>query len=79
MTTKSRRNHPAHAIHAEMSEGPVQNPAPTTQKISEEERFCTIQARAYSLWEQTGKPDGDAAREQCWCEAEQEIVVPHAG
>ncbi len=79
MTTKSRRNHPAHATHAATGEGPVQETAPARQQIGEEERFRTTQARAYSLWEQTGKPDGDAARERCWCEAEQEIRLPHAG
>jgi hypothetical protein len=61
-----------------MRECSVEKPVLNGQTISPEERFRLIQARAYGLWEQAGRPDGDAAREQFWCEAEAEIVACHA-
>lgn len=33
-----------------------------------------IRARAYALWEQAGRPDGDGA--QFWMEAEKELKTP---
>ena len=33
-----------------------------------------IRARAYFLWEQAGKPDGDGI--QFWLEAERELCAP---
>jgi Protein of unknown function (DUF2934) len=79
MSTKTRgHHHSGHASNAEMTEEPAEKPAPARQKVSEEERSRLIQVRAYSLWEHAGKPDGDAAREQFWCEAEKEIMASHA-
>jgi hypothetical protein len=65
MSTKTRSHH--HSDHAEMREKPT---APAWQEAGAEERFRLIQARAYGLWEQAGKPNGNAARERFWCEAE---------
>jgi hypothetical protein len=39
------------------------------------ERSQRIQLRAYAMWEQAGKPDGDADRERFWCEAEKEFPM----
>ena len=54
-----------------MSKGPAEKPAPTIQ--SEDDQSNSIQVRTYALWEQAGRPDGDALREQFWCEAEKEV------
>lgn len=45
------------------------------QKSSDEEQFRLTQVRAYDLWEQAGKPDGDEARDRFWFEAESEMVT----
>ena len=66
------------ASNAKMREGPAENPAPAGQKVSEEERSRLVQVRAYGLWEQAGKPGGDAARERFWCDAESEILASQA-
>jgi Protein of unknown function (DUF2934) len=76
MSTKTRHQH--HSDHAEMREKPTEKPAPAWQEVGEEERFRLIQTRAYGLWEQAGKPDGDAARERFWREAEKEIMASQA-
>jgi hypothetical protein len=76
MSTKTRHQH--HSNQAEMREKPTEKPAPACQEAGAEERFRLIQARAYALWEQAGKPDGDAARQRFWCEAEKEILLSHA-
>jgi hypothetical protein len=78
MFTKTRgRHHPDHAGIAEMREGTAENPAPVGQRVIEEQRSRLIQLRAYCLWEQAGKPDGDAAQERFWCEAEKEIMASY--
>lgn len=79
MSTKTRgRHHAAHASNTEMSEVSAEKPAPARLKVSEAERSRLIEVRAYGLWEQAGKPDGDAARERSWCEAEKQIAASHA-
>ena len=79
MSTKTRRDHRSdHSSHTATREGPAEKPAPSRQKVSDEERSRLIQVRAYGLWEQAGKPDGDTARERCWCEAEKEIMASRA-
>ena len=79
MSTKTRgHHHPGHASNPEMREGPADKSAPARQMVREEERSRLIQVRAYGLWEQAGKPDGDAARERFWREAEKEIMASHA-
>src|SRR5262245_60673178 len=35
-----------------------------------EQRFRNTQMRAYKLWEDAGRPEGDAERERFWREAE---------
>ena len=61
-----------------MRERLAEQTAPARQEVSEEERSRLIQVRAYGLWEQAGKPDGDAARERFWCEAEKELIASQA-
>lgn len=72
MSTKPRaQRHAGHAANTE-------TPAHDGQTISAEERSRLIQARAYGLWEQAGRPGGDEARERFWCEAEAEVMACHA-
>jgi hypothetical protein len=79
MSTKTRaHHHTGHASTAAMRERPAVKAVPVREKVSEEEQSRLIHVRAYGLWEQAGKPDGDAARERCWCEAEKEIMSSHA-
>lgn len=79
MSTKTREHrHPHHAGSTEMREGSAEKPALAGQTISAEERSRLIQVRAYGLWEQAGRPDGDTTRERFWCEAEAEIMASHA-
>ena len=78
MSTKTRVRHPqTHAGNGEMKKGPAEKPIFDVPKLSEEKRARLIQVRAYELWEQGGKPDGNAASERFWCEAEKEILVSH--
>ena len=77
MTRKARQHHPDRTSNVEMRQGPAEKPAPAGQKVSAEERSRLIQIRAYDLWEQAGKPAGDAAREWFWCEAEKQIMAAH--
>ena len=80
MSKKTREHHhPVQANNAKTKECHVEKPTPTGQKVSAEEQSQLTQIRAYGLWEQAGKPSGDAAREQFWCDAEKEIMVSHAG
>lgn len=57
------------------------NRSPETQgntRVDEGSEQCTferVQSRAYKLWEEAGKPDGDVAREQCWRQAECELLA----
>jgi hypothetical protein len=46
------------------------------RRLASEEEFQLTQMRAYYLWEQAGRPDGDAAREHFWLQAESEIAAP---
>jgi hypothetical protein len=71
-------DHAGHASNAETREGPVEKPAPASQKVSEEERRRLIQVRSYDLWERAGRPHGEASRERFWCEAEKELMSSHA-
>ena len=79
MSTKTRgQHHCGHASNAEVREEPAEKPVVASQKVSQEDRSQLIQVRAHALWEQAGKPDGDAARERFWCEAEKEIMASHS-
>ena len=79
MSTKTRRHrHQGHASNGNLQEGPAENTAHAGQEVSAEERFRLIQIRAYGLWEQAGRPGGDAARERFWCDAESEILASQA-
>ena len=87
MSTKKRETHAAHTArtssvphtsHTAIGEGPTEKPAPVVPNVSDDDRAGTLRVRAYKLWEQAGKPDGDAARVQFWCEAEKENMADHA-
>lgn len=79
MSTKKHDHHRAeHASHPEKRGALIEQPAPAVRTISDDERSRSIQVRAYGLWEQAGRPDGDEARVRFWCEAEQEIATVHA-
>ena len=71
-------HHSGHASNGEMKEGIPEKSSLTGIGVSEEERSRLIRLRAYGLWEQAGKQDGDTAREQFWREAETEILASHA-
>lgn len=78
MSTKTRgHRHPGQAGNTEVRERPTEKPALAGQTINAEERFRLVQVRAYGLWEQAGRPGGDAARERFWCEAEKEVMASH--
>jgi hypothetical protein len=79
MSTKTRgHRHQGHASNGNLQEGPAEKLVPAGQEVSPEERYRLIQIRAYDLWEQAGRPGGDAARERFWCEAESEILATQA-
>ena len=80
MSTKTREHHHlGHGGNTEMREGSAEKPAHAGQEVTAEERSRLIQVRAYGLWEQAGKPGGDAARERFWCEAEKVIMASPEG
>jgi hypothetical protein len=80
MSTKAREHqHAGHAGNTGMGDGSAEKSASAGQEVTAEERSRLIQVRAYGLWEQAGKPCGDAARERFWCEAEKEILAPPGG
>ena len=79
MSTKTQgHRHTGHPGSTKLRDGSAEKPVLNGQTISTEERFRLIQEHAYGLWEQAGRPDGDAASEQFWCEAETEIMSCHA-
>ena len=79
MSKKMREHHhPVQASKAKTRECPAEKPTPVGQKVGAEEQSQLIQIRAYGLWEQAGRPSGDADREQFWRDAEKEIMVSHA-
>jgi DUF2934 family protein len=79
MSTKTRRHrHPDNPSNIAVREGLAEKTAHAGQQVTAEERSRLIQIRAYGLWEQAGRPGGDAARERFWCEAESEILASHA-
>ena len=53
----------------------VERVAEPFTSICDEERVRLIEVCAYGLWEKAGRPDGDAARERFWSEAEKQIVA----
>lgn len=80
MSTKTQgHRHPGRAGNTEVRDGTAEEPATAGQAVSAEERSRLIRERAYGLWEQAGRPGGDADRERFWCEAEAEVIASHAG
>jgi hypothetical protein len=65
----------AKAGDAKSQSNPILLAAPP-RRLSSEEEFQMVQMRAYYLWDQSGRPDGDAARERFWLQAEREVVAP---
>ncbi len=79
MSTKARKDHHLGQTGiTETSEGSAEKPATAGEEGSAEERFRLTQIRAYGLWEQAGRPGGDAAREQFWCDAKTEVEASQA-
>jgi len=74
-TNARKHRHPDRPSNIAAREGLVETTVHTGQQVSAEERFRLIQIRAYGLWEQAGRPSGDAARERFWCEAESELLA----
>lgn len=62
-TPAAQRSNPAEA-----SESVSLQPASQPSKVTDEE----IRARAYGMWEQAGRPDGDGA--EFWYRAQQELM-----
>lgn len=79
MATKTHADHQLrHLGDGEMTDGSAAKILLDVPKVSKEERDGLIQVRAYELWEQAGKPDGNCDSERFWCEAEKEIMASHA-
>ena len=78
MAHATRTSHAPHKSRTAIGEEPTEKPAPDVPNVSDNDRDETLRALAYSLWEQAGKPEGDAARVQFWCEAEKENMTGHA-
>ena len=76
MSAKTKvNNHPGHAGNVGIETANEQQCGAEWRKNSEEEHTRLTQVRAYHLWERAGRPDGDAAREQFWSDAEKEIAA----
>lgn len=71
MSTRTTHQHHKHQTHTPgTEERGAENPPP-----EDTDRFRLTQIRAYSLWEQAGKPNDDGSRERFWCEAERTITA----
>jgi hypothetical protein len=66
---------PAAQSHTANGEIPSEKPPRLIPIVSDGDRARTIRDRAYHLWEQSGKPDGIAAQEGFWFEAEKELAA----
>ena len=75
MSTKTHGHHhpsnPPHNGNVALAEHPAEHLNP----VNQQERLSLIKIRAYGLWEQAGKPDGDSARERFWNEAERKVLA----
>lgn len=69
MSMKTRAHRYAHAGHAQPSR---EEPHPMDE--TPEQHHQAIEALAYELWLKAGKPNGDAARDRFWIEAETELT-----
>jgi hypothetical protein len=69
---------PAKISDAKSQANPMTLAAPQ-RRLSSDEEFQLIQMRAYYLWQQAGRPDGDKDREHFWFQAEREIAAPRPG
>jgi hypothetical protein len=80
MSARNRERHAAHAAHASrpaVGSAPAEAAVPVSVVTATrgEERSGAIRLRAYGLWERAGRPDGEAARERFWCEAEKDLAA----
>jgi DUF2934 family protein len=79
MSMKTRRHrHSGHTSNGKLRADLVEINAQTGPEDSAQESFRLIQMRAYDLWEQAGRPGGDAVREHLWYRAESEILASQA-
>ena len=81
MSKHNREPHTAHAAHRSPTptrQGPTEKPTPVVLSVSDDDRACTIRVRAYGLWERAGRPDGDAAQQRFWFEAEKDLAAARA-
>jgi hypothetical protein len=80
MSTKTahhpHHNHKNQTSVADTGERQSENTALADTKDGHDERFGLIQACAFGLWEQAGKPNDDGSRERFWMEAEKAIPAP---
>ena len=79
MTTKTHgHHHHGHESKAAKREESAERASAVGQKTDDPEKSHLIRVGAYSRWEQAGKPDGQAAQERFWFEAEQEFELCEA-
>lgn len=71
MSMKTRSHHHAHQV--EMAHTHVETSVLPEIGMSDQERFRSIQVRAYAIWEHAGRPEGVDSRVRCWCDAEKEF------
>ena len=69
MSRKTHHHH--HSGHP--SDGVILEIAVKSPPTEEQSRLTRL--RAYDLWERDGRPNGDAARNWFWCEAEREMAA----
>ena len=60
----TKKNNLHQSRNSELRDETTRKPAHGSPMVSDDEHNQSIQDLAYSLWEQAGKPDGDAARDQ---------------
>ncbi len=75
MSTKTHgHHHPSNSSH-NGSAALAEHSAEHGNYVNDEDRINLIKIRAYGLWEQAGKPNGDSEREHFWGEAEKKTVA----
>lgn len=73
MSTKTKVNSGPSSSSAKITKSSVVS-VPIGQKVNAEEQIQLTQIRAYELWEAAGRPEGAAAREGFWYEAEKDLA-----
>ena len=76
MSSRSHgHHHHGHESNSEKRAEAAEQAAFAQDNASHDEQSQLVKVGAYNLWEQAGKPDGQAAKERFWFEAEQELVT----